>query len=251
MVHPKILGVGDGSREHHQNRRPVAHLQILERKRLMRERRAIVTMTIGESWAPVASISHPTFRAYADRVGADFLVIDRRRISSSEHIHWEKLQLERLIAPYHRALYLDTDALVHPNAKNLFELVPRGKFAAWAEGDEMDRNADVEGVCRFYDRPMFDSKAFFNAGVFLVEREHRWIFRAPPRFYRGENPEQAYLNMVAAALPRFPLDREWDLFHGFKKPGESCSIIHFAALSKSIADLTEKMAAELATWGAA
>jgi hypothetical protein len=213
----------------------------------MPDRRVIVTMAIGDAWASVAAISHPTFRAYAEKVGADFRVIDRRRIGAP-HIHWEKLQLSRIIAAYNRALYVDSDAIIHPDAPDVFDLVPRGSFGAWSEGELFDRGADVNGVTAFYGRKAFDSRRFFNAGVFLVERDHRKLLEPPTTFYGGVNPEQAYLNMVFADVQRCDLGREWDLFPDLRQPGGAYSILHFAAVSGNIGRLVARMRGEVASW---
>lgn len=218
----------------------------------MRERRVVVTMAIGKAWGRIGALSIPTFRAYAKRIGAELEVIDRRRVSGVEHVHWEKLQLRELIAPYHRALYVDLDALIRPGAGDVFERVPRGEFGAWPEGRRFDRSGDVAGVSKFYGRSAFDARDFFNAGVFVVDRDlHRSFFDRPESFYRGANPEQAYLNMVAAGFPRCHLEPGWSMFPALRAENPGYSIIHFAGRSGNLSALEAEMRAELESWGSA
>lgn len=71
-------------------------------------RNAVVTLTIGERYKEIAEITHPVLKAYADKIGAEFVVIDK------DHglMHWEKFQIYHLLKIYNRIIFFDTDIII-------------------------------------------------------------------------------------------------------------------------------------------
>ena len=59
--------------------------------------RAIVTISCGDFYRQMAAISHPTIKAYADKLGADFIVWDDYCRHSMPH--YQKLELGKLLRP--------------------------------------------------------------------------------------------------------------------------------------------------------
>src|SRR4051812_8614118 len=101
-------------------------------------RKAVVTLCVGERYSKIGKLTHPTFKAYADRIGAEFLVISERQFKTPV-ICYEKLQLREMLRQYDRIIYLDTDIIVRDTCVDLFSIVPYGWFGACSEGAHTNR----------------------------------------------------------------------------------------------------------------
>lgn len=167
------------------------------------QRTLIFTETSGYVYSQFASLTVPLMRAYAARVGADFLY-DHQELKAKYPL-FRKYKVGELLAEYDRVLFLDIDILVRPDSPNLFGIVPSGHFAAFNEGawcEEMELEArqwHIAAVTRAYNLEFNLNMAldYFNAGVFLADRQHVNLFEMPP-----ENPvmsevvsEQSLLNI--------------------------------------------------------
>src|SRR5262245_19021173 len=95
-------------------------------------KRAVVTIACGEEHAKMAAITQPTMRAYADKLGADFIVWT----NFEGHIvpAYKKLDLGGLLDQYDRLLYLDNDVLVRDDAPDIIEVVPEDCLGLFEEG---------------------------------------------------------------------------------------------------------------------
>lgn len=148
-------------------------------------RKAIATLCIGPKAEQFARYSHPVFRAYAARVGADFVVFDApkvkypRPIKHFNPILFEKYQLYELLATYDRVLFVDTDILVTPHAPDIFARVPPDKVGGVFEdfgSTADDRRAKIRAVQARLGELGWE-RGFMNSGVFVVSRQHRAAFR--------------------------------------------------------------------------
>ena len=72
-----------------------------------------------------ADISHPIFKDYAEKVGADFMVLDHESgcTEGNGRWHYRILKHGELHDEYDRILHLDTDLLLNPNCPNIFDAV--------------------------------------------------------------------------------------------------------------------------------
>ena len=103
-------------------------------------KKAVVTIAVGERYTEMAKVTHPTLKAYADKVGAEFIVID----TPTETPHWEKFKLYELLIKYNRIIYLDTDLIVRDDCPDLFELIPESKLGIFNEGRFDSRRESLE-----------------------------------------------------------------------------------------------------------
>ena len=87
---------------------------------------AIITICIGEKYEQLALLTHPTIQAYADKIGAEFIVIKDRIYPAEVPVGYEKLRLGKYLETYDRIIFLDTDLIVRPDTPNLFDFVPEG-----------------------------------------------------------------------------------------------------------------------------
>lgn len=183
------------------------------------ERRAVVTMG-DERFSPITDQTFPWIEKYAQRHGAKFIAL-RDRKYPDVNICYEKFRLEKIIASYDRVLYVDGDVLVRPDAPDLFALVPTEKFAA------MDEAAHIHFWNEGRIREQFEPYGWegpwngvhFNAGVMLLSKAHRGIFRntiITDKMYW----DQPYFNVAVLRekIPFFSLPREWNFlaYHPYK-----------------------------------
>lgn len=154
-----------------------------------------MTIAIGDEYRKIAQITHPTLRAYANRIGADFIDIDTRSISQTTP-HFEKFQIYHLLNKYHRIIFIDTDIIVRHDCPNLFDIVPEDKLGAFNEGAFIDRSEPMLMMSKQYqiDMSEWDGK-YYNTGVLVISRKHKFLFKRPAQeivnFY-----EQTYLNVL-------------------------------------------------------
>ncbi len=144
-------------------------------------RKAIVTLCIGHE--DLGRVTHPRMIAYAKKVGADFVVIDKREYPK-HNICYEKYQMGKMLSTYKRIIYFDTDVVVRSMAPNLFEFVPRGYWGGFNEGIE-HRWSEArlrDQFAPFELPPHWDwSKMYYlNAGVMVFDRTHKALFENPP-----------------------------------------------------------------------
>lgn len=145
--------------------------------------RAVVTLCIGHD--KLSAVTHPSLRAYAKRIGADFVVIDQRKLPKY-NICYEKYQLGELLRQYSRLIYLDTDVVVRRSAPSLFDVVPEGNWGGLEEGGDpfwKEHGGRVPGQYKSVgaDVSKLDPKKLLclNAGVMVMDRTHLGFFENP------------------------------------------------------------------------
>jgi hypothetical protein len=220
------------------------------------EHRLVVTIAMGPEYQRIAALTHPSLRAYAARIGADFRAITERAVSVTTP-HWEKFQIAELLDTYDRVLYLDTDILVREDCEDLFALVPETKLGMFNEAPFADRSRELLiDCCRQYgvSLPSWNG-AYYNSGVMVISRRHRPLFVKPEReifsFY-----EQTYLNMVIAqyAIPVQDLTHRYNRMNCMDRViGEhrlACPVVHYAGALNSISveQLLRVMAGDIERW---
>jgi len=160
----------------------------------------VLTISIGNDYERMSNLTHPSISIYADRIGADYLCINKKQLSETSP-HWEKFQIYNLLDKYDRILYLDTDLIVRNDCDNLFEIVPEDCLGVFNEAPFTDRSQELMiDICKKYDitLPDWDGK-YYNSGVMVISKIHKDLFKKPDvehfSFY-----EQSYLNMMIAHL---------------------------------------------------
>jgi hypothetical protein len=83
-------------------------------------KKALVTLDINYN-QEITKFTYPYMRKYAERIGADFIIINERKFPHLS-CNMEKFQLYEIGANYDWTIFLDADALVHPNCPDLTEL---------------------------------------------------------------------------------------------------------------------------------
>lgn len=132
---------------------------------------AIITMSIGQNTKHYPSIV--SMEKYAAKCNVHFYAIVKPSINRY-NLYFEKYQYLELFKDYDRVLYLDSDVLITPNARNIFELYPDPeKFYAFDESSPtewMNRDKWIDQMHVNFSWPMNRTgvRSYFNAGIQLV-----------------------------------------------------------------------------------
>lgn len=170
-------------------------------------KKAVVTLCIGDRFSELSRLSHPHIKAYANKIGADFVVISDRSFTTPV-ICYEKLQIKSLLQRYDRIFYVDTDVYIRSHCPDIFSIVPFGWFGAFSEGAWMDRwhslrlGGEQFGFNKDHLRQW--EKRYFNAGVMVLDKTHRNVFIAPEVFHNNFE-DQTWMNIqvLTKAANRF------------------------------------------------
>jgi hypothetical protein len=94
------------------------------------ERKTLFTLNVDHYASAITDLTYPLLRAWARRMGADFFVISERKFPAWP-VCYEKLQIYELAQQQHNAwnIYVDGDALVHPDTPDFTALLPRDTVA--------------------------------------------------------------------------------------------------------------------------
>lgn len=213
--------------------------------------KAIVTICIGKAHESIFKISRPTLENYANKIGADFVVIDKPKISTTSP-HYEKFQLYDILTKYRRIIYLDCDLIVRPDCPDLFEKVPEDKIGIFNEGKFKDNTATMKEASRIYNIPLDDYKGdYYNTGVIVFSRMHRDIWEKPVVEDIYNHFEQSYMNLILLSRHakitdltyRYNRMKEADEYTGEHRL--NCYIIHYAGILQNTPDI---MGQDLERW---
>jgi len=217
-------------------------------------KRLVLTIAIGDAHKRIHAVTAPTQRAYAERLGADYLVLKELGPDQTTP-HWEKLRIHELLLQYERIVYLDADVLVRDDCPDLFAEVPETQLGAHNEGAFLDRRASLAQALEESGETVEDwDGAYYNTGVMVISRRHRGLFRPVARQISNFF-EQGLLNarIAGAHVPchdlRYKLNRmqHMDALTGEQR--HDAWLIHYAGLEASL--VPQVAADDLTTWAAA
>jgi ADP-heptose:LPS heptosyltransferase/lipopolysaccharide biosynthesis glycosyltransferase len=160
---------------------------------------AIMTIVSGDKYQKIWERSEPFFNAYADKIGADLLVL-KDIPASLPSPHWAKFSIYELLhKQYDRVAFIDADIIIRPDAPSLFDIVPEDMFGIFNEGLHSPRSICIYETMKVYNikLPKWNGRDYYNTGVMVVSREHRHIFKIEEEIkpLRNSFGEQTYLNM--------------------------------------------------------
>lgn len=206
-------------------------------------KKAIFTLNVGGNPIYVPSIK--SIKDYANRIGVDFYMGTKIKISMY-NFYFEKLQcLELFNKGYDQILYIDADVLVTPQAENIFKKYSDPKvFYAYhenANSEAMDRDRFVSPLDPDkIEWPVIDGRyQYFNAGVMLFGSKVwkdilRGIDTPPDCKEVWEFGDQTFLNYLAAKnrVKFESLDRKFNWMNcGKPDPNKerfTANFIHYA-----------------------
>jgi len=131
-------------------------------------------------------LTHPIIRKYAEKVRADFLVLDEdlncEEASSGIGLGVYQYRIMKhydLHEEYDRIISFDTDMLLSPDCPNLFDEVPEDHIGSILEDKGTRRPQRLEcirAIKRKYG--LIDWKdGYVNTGVFVTSKMHKDIYR--------------------------------------------------------------------------
>ncbi len=197
--------------------------------------RIVCTVATGGA-ADLLEATEPLMRRYASKVGADFHAFTG---PAGAYPLADKFRVHHLTSRYDRLLFVDADALIHPDTPDLFEQVPAGVVAVFDDAPYVSvpfkpliaEVAESQGLTHTRDRVL-------NTGVVLWKRDQPgW---QPPTKPLPTNhvSEQCWvqINIERNNLPIHLLPREWN--HQWwsdrsLEHADRAHILHLAGMSQS------------------
>lgn len=143
---------------------------------------AVVTIVLGTTYGCLYNryfkASHERF---ARSIGADLIIIRDYIVPTTKHPSWQKMVMFRheAVQKYDRVLFVDADIYIQRDAKNPFDMVPRGQWGM-VKNNEYDIPAIAESDLTLYSHcPTQPSHPSFvlNGGFFVAEKAvHQKVF---------------------------------------------------------------------------
>lgn len=217
---------------------------------------ALVTVVAGEKFERLWTKTRPTFEAYAERIGAELVVIGAQPEIPSQH--WAKLGIYELLRKrFERLIFIDADAIIRDDCPSLFEMVPEDSLGIFNEGKYTPRAVCIYEIMNAYriSLPRWNRIDYYNTGVMVVSRGQRFIFKPPEEVKRIRNSygEQTWLNLqilqngikVHELSHHFNHMSMMDRLTGVSRKGSQ--VIHYAGPPSEEA-LYAALSADLAAW---
>tara|TARA_E500000178_G_C17038997_1_gene765480 strand:+ start:32218 stop:32949 length:732 start_codon:yes stop_codon:yes gene_type:complete len=150
----------------------------------------LITTRSDKHISEMTSLTHPFIKDYAKWCGADFLELDH--ISECKHEegkwHYRIMKHYDLFNEYDRILSLDSDIVITPRCKNIFEEVPFEEIGTVYEDKGSrthPRRATIQEVQGHFGDIGW-SEGYINTGVFLTSNIHKDIFtKIDDKFWEG------------------------------------------------------------------
>jgi len=152
-------------------------------------KKALITLAIGDEANEMLKIAMPSFEAYAEKIGADLIIINENKLNITHPQlgiplpNIEKFQIKEIMDRYDRAIYLDIDIIIHPECPDLFNIVPIDMVGAVPDNfngtwDNINRYNDIASAQDSLGDIGWKS-GYFNSGVMVFSKEHIGIFDNP------------------------------------------------------------------------
>lgn len=125
-------------------------------------RKILCTLNLNpEEYKPITDLTYPLLKHYAWKMGADFWEINTREFPDCPSVTYEKVQLYKIAQDNDAdwAVFVDTDALIHPDTPDFTVLFPRDTVAhhgsdmaayRWRYDKYMMRDGRNIGSCTWF-----------------------------------------------------------------------------------------------------
>jgi hypothetical protein len=162
---------------------------------------AVITAAITDAGREMHQVSGPNQKRYADRIGAQYVVIDNDNISPSYPLA-AKFQVHKIQPYFDRIVFLDVDLLVKTDCPNIFDEVPVGTVGMH---DDFWHQRLWEWMYKEF-RELYDSQGWtepiptklqcLNTGVVVCDKEHGDVWKPPTKPYPVTHcSEQNFVNL--------------------------------------------------------
>jgi lipopolysaccharide biosynthesis glycosyltransferase len=140
-------------------------------------RTAIFQFYIG-NFSKAQEVSIRSVQNYCTKYNIDYIYSNQIRIHGP-HLMFEKLQILEILQndTFDRILYLDTDIIITPKARNIFSIYNSPDyFYAFDENmnkSGMDRENEIHEhlINMYWPKNKYNKKQYFNAGVMLFSKK--------------------------------------------------------------------------------
>lgn len=88
-------------------------------------KKQVITLNIGNYEPEITQLTYPSIKKWAQKLGAEFNIIDTP-VFNAPSVTYEKFQLYERSRGYDWTLFIDSDALVHPDTPDWTELLDKG-----------------------------------------------------------------------------------------------------------------------------
>lgn len=107
-------------------------------------KKRVYVLNINNYLPEVCKITLPLIKNYADKLGAEFMIIDEQKTPDLP-VTYEKLQIYELGKDYDWNILIDADMVIHPNMYNVFRFLPTGYIGVWHQynGRILHENLDL------------------------------------------------------------------------------------------------------------
>lgn len=171
---------------------------------------AVLVISIGER--PFSTLTLKNIKAYADRIGADFLVERETSIPlklwlKCKFIKFKRTKIEcylqkmigihEALEVFDRVLLLDDSCLVSSKAPNIFEKVSIDDIGAFPESECMEFRAPSYDKKFIFEKKNVSISEYYNTGVLIVSKGQKELF-SPKNLlkhltlFKSLYPDQAY-----------------------------------------------------------
>jgi hypothetical protein len=201
---------------------PVIKMQILNKERLdfleQKSRNLLLTMSLGAD-RNFLDITQPYMKQYADKYGADFIVLDddsypilnynkqlnKLNLKSGRNYGGNSYYLKILLIHYYleyydKIMWLDDSCIVSPNTENIFDMVEDGSVGGCSIINDKAKPLDFTFI---KDRKAFDinTTQYINSGIVIYTKKTRTLFSLENIILNKEllestYPHQCYLNYM-------------------------------------------------------
>jgi len=149
---------------------------------------AIVTVCVGSRYEEISELTYPSIKNYAKKLKAEFIVLT----GNEDQKYWNKFKIHQLLGSYSRIIYVDTDLIIRDDCPDLFKIVPEDQLGIFEEGKYAPREEYIHAAMNIYNMQIDWDGQYFNTGVMVLSKKHRYIFKEPPE--NVKNPQQFQSN---------------------------------------------------------
>lgn len=194
-------------------------------------------ITIASGKLPYFDALRPFMERYAERVGAEFVILSKQ---TDEVFLHPKIPMLRYITEFaekgtsgDRLLYVDADVMLKDEAPDIFALSGNGEANVWLAHAAFNR---IKKRWRTWARRCYDELVpldpYYNAGVILMDHAGAKAVSphvGPPFLLGMMDQHQFNMAVRKSGVSVTVLDRKWNNFAGAHSETESSAyFVHFA-----------------------
>lgn len=177
---------------------------------MKKARVAVLVISIGER--PFSALTLSNIKAYADRIGAEFIVereiaipfwlafkckLMKFKRKNIECYLQKMLGINKALENFDRVLLLDDSCLVSDGAPDIFDMVPEEEIGAFPESDCVDFKAPSYDKNFILKKKGVSISGYYNTGVLIVSKGHKDMFSPESLssnlpLFKSMYPDQAY-----------------------------------------------------------